>query len=162
MDETLDKHYVFLIYVALALATVVAFEPVRHNEFVNYDDDEYVAENPDVAGGVSRESVVWAFKPHVGNWHPLTWLSHMLDCELFGLEPLGHHLTNLLFHIVNTLLLFYVLKRMTGSVLPSGFVAALFALHPVHVESVAWVAERKDVLSGFFWMLTMAAYIRYA
>jgi len=166
MDKTSNEYRVLLIYVVLILATVIAFEQVRHNEFVNYDDDVYVTENRHVNGGISRESVFWAFTtfagPDIGHWQPLTWLSHMLDCELFGLAPGWHHLTNLLFHIANTLLLFWVLRRMTGAVWPSAFVAAAFALHPLHVESVAWVTERRDVLSTLFWMLTIAAYIRYA
>ncbi len=162
MDRVPNKVYVFLIYVVLVLATFIAFEQVRRSGFV-YDDNQYVTQNPRVYGRITRESVVWAFtSTYAGNWHPLTWLSHMLDCELFGLNPLWHHLTSLLFHIANTLLLFWVLKRMTGAVWRSAFVAAVFALHPLHVESVAWVTERKDVLSGFFCMLTMAAYIRYA
>jgi len=162
MRQASDKVYVCLVCVVLVLATFAAFEPVRHNEFVNYDDDDYVTENPQVTGGISWESMVWAFtSSHVGNWHPVTWLSHMLDCEFFGLEPPGHHLVNLLFHLVNTLLLFAVLKRMTGVIWRSAFVAAVFALHPLHVESVAWVSERKDVLSTLFWLLTMAAYLRY-
>ena len=159
-----NKLHILLIYVALAAATIVAFEPVLHNEFVEYDDNDYVTENPHVQSGITLKSVVWAFTASHGGisyWHPLTWLSHMLDCELFGLNPLGHHLTNLLLHILNTLLLFWVLKRMTGAVWQSAFVAAAFALHPLHVESVAWVSERKDVLSTFFWMLTIATYIRY-
>ena len=154
--------YICLFCVALVLATLIAFEPVRNNGFVNYDDDGYVTNNSHVKGGITGKSVIWAFTAyHESNWHPLTWLSHMLDCQLFGLNPLWHHMTNLLFHIVNTLLLFLILKKMTGAIWCSGFVAAAFALHPLHVESVAWVAERKDVLSGFFWMLTIAAYIRY-
>jgi tetratricopeptide (TPR) repeat protein len=162
-ERACSKSYVFLIYLTLAVSTFIAYEPVRHNGFVEYDDDIYVTENPHVTNGLRCESIIWAFtRPHAGNWHPLTWLSHMLDCELFGLNPPWHHLTSLLFHIVNTLLLFLVLKMMSGAVWPSAFVAAAFALHPLHVESVAWVAERKDVLSGFFWMLTMAAYLRYA
>ena len=108
------------------------------------------------------EAIRWAFTTgHAGNWHPLTWISHMLDIQLFGLNPQGHHLMNLFFHIANTLLLFFVLHRMTKALWQSAFVAALFALHPLHVESVAWVAERKDVLSTFFWMLTMGAYCYY-
>jgi len=163
MKREHNKKYVLLIYVILAVATIIAFEPVRHNDFVNYDDDAYVTENPRVNSGITVESFIWAFTAsHCCNWHPLTWLSHMLDCELSGLGAFWHHLTSLAFHIANTLLLFWVLKRMTGAVWCSGFVAAAFALHPVHVESVAWVAERKDVLSGFFWMLTIAAYVRYA
>jgi len=162
MGQSLNRQPVFLIYVALVLAILIAFEPIRLNDFVSYDDHHYVTENPHVNNGITGRSVIWAFTTsHSANWHPLTWLSHMLDCQLFGLVPFWHHMTNLLFHIVNTLLLFWILKRMTGAVWPSGFVAAVFALHPLHVESVAWVAERKDVLSGFFWMLTIAAYIRY-
>ncbi|MCJ7693528.1 MAG: hypothetical protein MUO22_08950, partial [Sedimentisphaerales bacterium] len=119
-------------------------------------------ENPNV-NNPERQSVLRAFTTtEAANWHPVTWLSHMLDCRLFGLEPAWHHITSLALHIANTLLLFLVLKHMTSSVWPSVFVAAVFALHPVHVESVAWIAERKDVLSGFFWMLTLAAYLRYA
>jgi len=163
MEQSHNKLYILLIYTALTLATIIAFEPVRHNAFVTYDDDSYVTKNPQVLAGLTWESIIWAFTAsHAANWHPLTWLSHILDCELFGMDPLWHHLTNLLFHIANTLLLFWVLKRMTGAVWQSAFVAAAFALHPLHVESVAWVSERKDVLSGFFWMLTIAAYIRYA
>ncbi len=161
--ERIPKKHLLLIYAALAVVTIVAFEQVRLNEFVGYDDDRYVTENPHVKAGMTPESVLWAFTTtRASNWHPLTWLSHMLDCELFGLNPYGHHLTNLLFHVANTLMLFWVFNRMTGAVWRSAFVAALFAMHPLHVESVAWVAERKDVLSGLFWMLTMAAYVRYA
>jgi tetratricopeptide (TPR) repeat protein len=146
----------------LIVATLFLFWPVRNCEFINLDDDIYVYDNPQVRAGLTLKGVIWAFTTmHMGNWHPLTWLSHMLDCELYGLNPGAHHLTSLLFHIANTLLLFWVLKRMTGRLWPSSFVAALFALHPLHVESVAWVAERKDVLSTFFWMLTLWAYIRY-
>jgi hypothetical protein len=147
----------------LIAAVIVAYEPVRHNDFVNYDDNVYVTKNPSVNGGITRDSVIWAFtKSRTANWHPLTWLSHMLDCEIYGLNPLGHHITNVLIHIANSLLLFYVLRKMTGAIWRSAFVAAAFALHPIHVESVAWVAERKDMLSGLFWMLTMLAYVRYA
>ena len=164
MEQARDKQYVFLIYLLLALATFIAFERVRQNDFISrYDDNEYVLQNPNVKAGITRDSVVWAFTTsRANNWHPLTWLSHMLDCQLFGLSPYWHHLTNLLFHIASTLLLFGVLKKMTGAVWRSAFVAAAFGLHPLHVESVAWVAERKDVLSGFFWMLTIWAYLRYA
>jgi tetratricopeptide (TPR) repeat protein len=162
MQQSHNKLYILVIYAVLALATIIAFEPVRNNAFVTYDDDSYVTKNPQVQAGLTWSSIIWAFTEfHAANWHPLTWLSHMLDCELFGPNPFGHHLTNLLFHLANTLLLFWVLKRMTGALWQSAFVAAAFALHPLHVESVAWVAERKDVLSGFFWMLTIAAYIRY-
>lgn len=163
MDKTPNKYLAFLIYAALALATFVAFEQTCRNEFIVLDDPAYVTENPYVKAGITRQSLIWAFTTsHSGNWHSLTWLSHMLDCHLFGLNPFWHHLTNLLFHTASTLLLFWVLKKMTGAVWPAAFVAAAFALHPLHVESVAWVAERKDVLSGFFWILTMAAYTQYA
>jgi tetratricopeptide (TPR) repeat protein len=146
----------------LASATFFVYEQVLHHEFVNFDDDEYVTENPSVESGLSYKSIIWAFTtPRVALWHPLTMLSHMLDCQLFGTNPQWHHFVNLLFHIANVLLLFWVLKDMTGAVWRSAFVAAAFALHPLHVESVAWVAERKDVLSTLFWLLTMAAYLRY-
>jgi len=152
----------FLIGLFLMIIIFAVFEQVRTCAFINFDDDVYVTDNRHIQGGLTLEGVTWAFKTiHAGHWHPLTWLSHMLDCQLYGLKPSGHHLTNLVFHIANTLLLFLVLRRMTGALWRSCFVAVLFALHPLRVESVAWVAERKDVLSAFFWMLTMWAYIRY-
>jgi Flp pilus assembly protein TadD len=158
-----QRHILFLISAALVAAIAIAYEPVRHNGFVSYDDYAYITENPNVTGGITRDSVIWAFtKTYASNWHPLTWLSHMADCEIYGLNPAGHHITNVLIHIANSLLLFWVLRKMTDATWRSAFVAAAFALHPLHVESVAWVAERKDVLSGLFWMLTMAAYVRYA
>jgi Flp pilus assembly protein TadD len=160
---SLDRHFITLC-ISLFLIVVIlgVFWQVRNHEFIKFDDDEYVTDNPHVKSGLTLSGVFWAcVAMHSNNWHPLTWLSHMLDCELYGLNPGGHHLTNLLIHIANTLLLFLVLKRMTGALWRSSFVAALFALHPLHVESVAWVSERKDVLSTFFWMLTMGAYFRY-
>ncbi|HEV2209260.1 MAG TPA: hypothetical protein VG167_10830 [Verrucomicrobiae bacterium] len=127
-----------------------------------YDDPAYVSENPAVLAGLSFGGVVWAFTHTVtGNWHPVTMLSHMLDCSLFGTNPAGHHVTNLLLHTMNAVLLFLLLQRSTGAVWRSALVAALFGLHPLHVESVAWVAERKDVLSGFFFFLTLLAYLAY-
>jgi Flp pilus assembly protein TadD len=151
-----------LIGLFLILATLAAFWQVRNHEFINLDDNMYVTDNRHVQSGLTLEGLTWAFTTiHAGHWHPLTWLSHMLACQVYGLNPGGHHLTNLFFHIASTLLLFLVLRRMTGALWKSGFVAALFALHPLRVESVAWVAERKDVLSALFWMLTMWAYIRY-
>ncbi len=163
MNKKSNKYWTVCIYLALTLATFIAFEQVGRNEFVDFDDDRYVTDNPHVKAGLTGKSITWAFTArHAGNWHPLTWLSHMLDCQLFGIEPGWHHLTNLLLHIANTLLLFAVLKRMTNALWRSAFVAAAFALHPLHVESVAWVAERKDMLSTVFWMLTIWAYIRYA
>src|SRR5207249_5072393 len=126
------------------------------------DDPLYVTENPHVNQGLTWSGTIWAFShSHATNWHPLTWLSHSLDVQLFGLRPGAHHLINLLFHAANTLLLFWVLKSMTGALWRSALVAALFAVHPLHVESVAWVAERKDVLSAFFFMLTLLAYKAY-
>jgi tetratricopeptide (TPR) repeat protein len=152
-----------LIYIFLAIAAIIAFEPVRHNDFVSYDDETYVTENPHVKGGLTRQSVIWAFTTaRDGNWFPLTWLSHMTDCTLFGLNPAGHHFTSLLLHIASSLLLFGIFNRMTGKIWASAFVAAAFALHPLRVQSVAWAAERKDVLSVFWAMLAMAAYVRYA
>ena len=146
----------------LTVATLVVFWQVLDHDFVGYDDAKYVTDNHYVQAGLTKEGLIWAFTTtHASNWHPLTWLSHMLDCQLYGLNPRGHHLTNVLFHLLNTLLLFLVLQRLTGAFWRSGFVAALFALHPLHVESVAWVAERKDVLSSFFWMFTLWAYARY-
>ena len=162
MDESLEmRRYVFICLCLVAITASVYWQVLNHN-FVYYDDNVYVTENYHVQSGLTLEGVIWSFTTnHASNWHPLTWLSHMLDCGLYGLKPRGHHLTNLLFHIVNSLLLLVVLRRMTGALWRSAFVAAMFALHPLHVESVAWVAERKDVLSTFFWMTTMWAYVRY-
>ena len=148
----------------LVIATSVVYEQVQGHEFLNYDDNRYVTENRNVTNGFSGvgENILWAFTTsHASNWHPVTWLSHMLDVQLFGLNPKGHHLTSLFFHIANALLLFLILARKTGAHWQSGFVAAMFALHPLNVEPVAWIAERKSVLSTFFWMLTLWAYIRY-
>ncbi|MBN2019419.1 MAG: tetratricopeptide repeat protein [Sedimentisphaerales bacterium] len=157
-----EKQLFLLISISLVIATLIAYEPIRHNGFVSFDDHSYVTENPNVSGGITQRSIIWAFtKYYASNWHPLTWLSHMMDCELYGLKPLGHHITNLIIHIANSLFLFLMTAKMTGKIWSSVFVAAAFALHPLHVESVAWVSERKDVLSGFFWMLTILAYIHY-
>jgi len=158
-----ETHSQYLIAAILLAVTFVAFYQTLGHDFIRfYDDDEYVVKNPMVSAGLTKEGIVWAFtKSHSANWHPLTWMSHMLDCRLYKLNPMGHHLTSLLFHIANVLLLFWVLTLMTRSLWRSGFVAALFAIHPLHVESVAWVAERKDVLSTFFWILTMLAYVWY-
>ena len=152
-----------LIYIILALATIFAFEPVRLNDFIYYDDDQYVTDNPHVQAGLTRDSIIWAFTTDTAsNWHPLTWLSHMLDCQLFGVHPAWHHLISVLIHTASALLLLRVLHVMTGALWRSAFVAVIFALHPLRVESVAWVAERKDVLCSLFWMLTIIAYVRYA
>ena len=151
-----------LIAVALAAGTFLLFLPVRHNEFLNWDDLTYLANNDHVRGGLTWEGFKWAFThSYSANWHPLTWLSHALDCQLYSLRPAGHHLTNAVFHSVNAALLFLLLRALTGFVWRSAFVAALFAVHPLHVESVAWVAERKDVLSTFFFLLTLMAYGHY-
>jgi Flp pilus assembly protein TadD len=151
-----------IICLFLVVATAGVFWQVQNHDFVNYDDNLYVTENYHVQAGLTWDGIIWALTvPHACNWHPLTWLSHMLDCEIYGLNAGGHHLTSLLFHVVNALLLFLVLKRMSGALWRSAFVGALFALHPLHVESVAWVAERKDVLCTFFWLLTMWAYVLY-
>jgi len=162
MGDILTKYRSFWICLALTLATAAVFYQVYTHDFINYDDPAYVYENPNIQAGITPKTIKWAFTAgYAANWHPLTWLSHMLDWQLFGPNPAGHHLANLIFHIANTLLLFVVLKQMTQKFWPSVFVAALFALHPLHVESVAWVSERKDVLSTFFWMLTMWAYVRF-
>jgi Flp pilus assembly protein TadD len=146
----------------LLILTGAVFAPVAHFDFVNWDDPEYVTANPGVLNGLTWRGIVWAFTTgHGGNWHPLTWISHMLDVQVFGLNPGAHHLVNLLFHGANTLLLFQLWSKMTGKTWRSAFVAALFAVHPAHVESVAWIAERKDVLSTFFGLLTMNAYAAY-
>lgn len=138
------------------------YAPVRNHEFVNIDDPQYVFENAAVREGLSARSVRWALTTgHAGNWHPLTWISHMIDVEVFGLDAGAHHLVNVAFHAANTLLLFFVLFRRTGAAGPAALVAGLFGLHPLRVESVAWIAERKDVLSTFFWLLAMMAYARY-
>jgi tetratricopeptide (TPR) repeat protein len=153
---------VLWISLALIAVTVVVYTAVRRHGFVNLDDPRYVTENAVVAAGLTWRGALWAFTTgYASNWHPLTWLSHMLDVQLYGMQAGGHHLTSLLLHIANTLLLFGVLYRMTGAVGRSAFVAALFAVHPLHVESVAWVAERKDVLSTLFWMLTLWTYVSY-
>ena len=162
MDNHVNRYKKILVCLCLTLLTLIVFWQVQYYHFIHYDDILYVTGNRHVQGGLSWGNVVWAFTTyHASNWHPLTWLSLMLDYELFRLNPAGYHWTNVLLHIANTLLLFLVLNRMTRAIWRSGFVAALFALHPLHVESVAWVAERKDVLSTLFWMLTMYAYVFY-
>jgi tetratricopeptide (TPR) repeat protein len=151
------------IGVGIVVAVVATYVPVLRFGFVNFDDPEYVLENPHVIGGLTRADVAWAFTAfHAANWHPLTWLSHMVDCQLFGLAPGGHHATNVLLHAGAALLLFVALRRMTGATWRSAAVAALFALHPLRVESVAWISERKDVLAAFCWMLALLAYARWA
>jgi protein O-mannosyl-transferase len=155
------RHTMTLCGVLLALTLAVFWQTGDH-QFINFDDPLYVTNNPHVKGGVTGGNVAWAFTTtHASNWHPLTWLSHMADVDLFGLNPRGHHLVSVFIHAASTLLLFLLLVRMTRAAWQSLFVAALFALHPLHVESIAWVAERKDVLSGFFWFLTLFFYAGY-
>jgi hypothetical protein len=152
----------FVLCTVLFALVWLLFFPVLSFDFVNYDDNQYVYANSMITNGVSWEGIRWvATNPHSSNWHPLTSVSHMLDCELFGLNPGGHHLGNVMLHALNAMLLFVFLNKATGSLWRSFFVVALFAVHPLRVESVAWVSERKDVLSGFFFMLTLLAYLGY-
>jgi len=145
----------------MAITWLVFGETLRHPP-INFDDQEYVFENPKINTGLTSTGVLWAFThSHAENWHPLTSISHMLDCQLFGLQAGWHHFTNVLLHTLAVILLFLVFREMTGAIWRSAFVAAVFAIHPLRVESVAWIAERKDVLSGVFFMLTLAAYVRY-
>ncbi|MBN1128377.1 MAG: hypothetical protein JXA71_05290 [Chitinispirillaceae bacterium] len=151
-----------LVCIFLGAVVLAVFGQTLRHDFVNFDDDVYVYENPVVQKGLTCEGFRWALTfSQVGHWHPLTWLSHMLDCQLYGLRAGRHHFTSLLLHGMAAILLFLVLRRMTGSLWRSAFVAAVFAIHPLRAESVAWVSERKDVLSAFFSMLTLGAYVRY-
>src|SRR5476649_535742 len=152
-----------LMALLLALVTLVVYLPVARHDFLNYDDEDYVSGNRVVQDGLTLGGVKWAFTTgHASNWHPVTWLSHMTDCELFKLNAGAHHLVSVLFHCANAALLFILLLRLTEKTWPSAFVAALFAWHPLHVESVAWIAERKDVLSTLFGLLALIFYARYA
>jgi protein O-mannosyl-transferase len=152
----------WLMAVLLLLVTIALYWPATGHDFVTFDDPDYVTANPHVQDGLTWEGVKWAFlNPVCWNWHPLTVLSHMLVCEVFGLNPWGHHLVNVLLHALNAMLVFALLQQMTGATWRSLLVAALFAVHPLRVESVAWVAERKDVLSGFFGLLALVLYARY-
>ena len=152
-----------VVCLILAASILAVYWQVKDHEFVDYDDNIYITDNPHVQSGLTSKSVSWAFTTtRTGNWHPLTWLSHMMDYQLFGLNPRGHHLTSVFLHIANSILLFLVLRWATSTIWQSALVAGLLAMHPLHVESVAWVAERKDVLSTFFWLLTMLAYVGYA
>jgi len=158
-----ERFSVVGICIALAVLVWIAFGQAIHYGFVNFDDDVYVYKNEHVTGGVTRSGAEWAFTHvHSSNWHPLTWLSHMLDCQFYGLNAGGHHFTSILIHAMTCVLLFLLLRQITGFLWRSAFVAAVFAVHPLRVESVAWVAERKDVLSGLFFVLTLAVYVWYA
>ena len=154
---------VWLMAVLLVLVTIALYWPATRRDFVNYDDDMYVTDNSHVTSGLTWATPGGHFGAgYAANWHPVTWLSHMLDCQMFGLKPWGHHLTSVLLHALNAGLVFALLRQMTGATWRSLLVAALFAVHPLRVESVAWVSERKDVLSGFFGLLALMAYARYA
>jgi tetratricopeptide (TPR) repeat protein len=162
MESKFEKYRPYYISLFLAAAVLAVYLPVRKYDFVRFDDDKYVTKNRNIQSGITEQSIHWAFtSSHASNWHPLTWISHMLDYQVFGLNAGAHHLVNVLLHIVNTLLLFIVFTRMTKALWASAFIAAVFGLHPLHIESVAWVAERKDVLSTFFWLLTMLTYFYY-
>jgi hypothetical protein len=162
MTEASSKKHCILICLVLALGTAALYWPITSHPFTLYDDEAYVTGNHHVTTGLSWTNFIWAFTSgEAANWHPLTWLSHQLDCTLFGLNAGGHHFTSLLFHITNALLVFGFLRGATGAVWRSAFVAALFAWHPLRVESVAWISERKDVLSTFLWLLTLMTYIRF-
>lgn len=161
-DQKHINFNVLMVILCLIVGIFVVYTKVQNYDFVGFDDELYITQNHYVQKGISLQGLKWAFTTfHSANWHPLTWLSHMLDCELFGLNPGGHHWTNVEFHMANTILLFLILFRMTGAIFRSAFVAALFALHPLHVESVAWISERKDVLSTFFGLLSIGAYYGY-
>jgi tetratricopeptide (TPR) repeat protein len=161
MEKTWNRHQVW-ICIGLAAVTLAVYMQVYRYDFIDLDDGLYVFDNWHVTNGLNWQDVTWAFTTsHEANWHPVTWLSHMVDCQIFGLNAGFHHLVNVLLHIANTLLLFLIFQKLTGARWQSAFVAALFALHPLHVESVAWIAERKDVLSTLFWLLTLWAYVGY-
>ena len=153
---------VFLGCLFLVFINLLIYAQTLNHDFLNYDDDKYVTQNPHVLTGLNLENIKWAFfATHSRHWHPLTWLSHMMDGHFFGKAPAGHHFSNLLFHIINTLLLFYILQRSTGALWRSMVAAALFAVHPLHVQSVAWISDRKDLLSTLFWLLAILSYVRY-
>ena len=160
--NTRQQKQLILISLSLIIMTLAVFWPASRNDFIIYDDPQYITDNDRVQDGLTLEGLIWAFTTfHASNWHPLTWLSHMLDIQIYGLNPAGHHSTSVILHTINVVLIFLLLLRMTGTAWKSASVAALFAIHPLHVESVAWVAERKDVLSAFFLILTIWAYVRY-
>jgi predicted TPR repeat methyltransferase len=156
------KKQILIVYIVLIVATLAVYWQVNQFDFINLDDPVYVIENKNIQSGITSNGVQWAFRTTYAQfWHPLTWLSLMFDYQIHGLNAGGYHLTNLILHLMSTLMLFWLFNRMTGAIWRSAFVAALFALHPLHVESVAWIAERKDVLSAFFWMLTLCLYVSY-
>jgi len=153
---------VLVLSIALVVLVVAIYAPVRNHEFVTFDDYDFIVHNPQVTAGLTAEGIRWAFAhAYDAAGGPLTWLSHMVDAELFGMAPGPHHLQSVVLHALNSVLLLLVLWQMTGSTWRSAFVAALFAAHPMHVESVAWVSERKDVLAATFWLITMWAYVHH-
>jgi hypothetical protein len=163
MSQLMNKKYKYFIVILLIVFSLIAFGRILGNDFINFDDDKYITENNHIKEGINTKSIIWAFTTiYFSYWHPLTWLSHMLDWNLFGTNASGHHLVSLLWHIGSAILLFLFLSKTTGSIWPSAFVAALFALHPLRVESVAWASERKDVLSVFFGLASLYAYAYYA
>jgi Flp pilus assembly protein TadD len=165
MDRTDNMQRTLLICVLLGAVTLATYWPATGHDFINYDDTLYVTDNPHVRAGLTWDGLAWAFGRIHGYrtyWHPLTWVSHMLDCQLYGLKPGDHHLTSMLLHAANAILVFLVFRRMTGAFWRCAVLAALFALHPLQVDSVAWVAERKNLLAAFFWLLATWAYLRYA
>ena len=158
-----DRRATIAVCVSLTLVIWLVFWQTRNHDFINFDDDRYVYQNNEVSRGLTVEGLTWFLThSHARLWHPLTTLSHMIDCQLYDLRPGGHHITNVVFHTLGTMLLFLALNQLTGFFWRSAFVATIFAIHPMRVESVAWVAERKDVLSGIFLALTLVAYVRYA
>src|ERR1039457_1401142 len=162
MSAPREKHVVILCLL-LVMATLAFYNPIVRNQFIAFDDSSYILKNPEIQRGLTWATVKWSFTTFSdGNWHPLTWLSHALDYQIFHLNPIGHHYTNLLLHAANAVLLFLLLLRATGTAWPSFLLAMLFALHPVNVESVAWAAERKNVLSMLFFLLALHADDRYA
>ncbi|MGP8015307.1 MAG: ArnT family glycosyltransferase, partial [Smithella sp.] len=156
------KKQMLIVYIILTLITLAVFWQVNQYDFITFDDPVYISQNSHIQSGITPDGLRWAFSTrYYGLWNPLVWLSFMFDYQLHGLNAGGYHVTNLILHILSTLLLFWLFCRMTGAIWQSAFVAALFALHPLHVESVAWISERKDVLSAFFWMLTLCLYVYY-
>jgi hypothetical protein len=162
MTEPETRRRTWLVCGFLCLAVLAVFWPALGCNFISFDDPDYVTSNRDIQHGLNWQGIKWAFTTsHAANWHPLTWMSHTMDYSLYGLNPAGHHLTSVTLHVASVALLFLLLRHLTGALWPSAFVAAMFGLHPLRVESVVWISERKDVLSTFFWMLTVGAYVRY-
>ncbi|MDF1665651.1 MAG: tetratricopeptide repeat protein [Planctomycetota bacterium] len=157
-----DRKAIIGVVLALVVLALFSFYPVFFNDFINFDDDEAITQNAYVYTGLTTRNIVWSWTTvYMANYFPITWMSHMLDCQLFGLNPLGHHATSLFFHCLNSILLFFFLKRITGDFWRSAFVSVIFTVHPLRVESVAWISERKDLLCMFFWLLSSIAYLNY-